>query len=120
VVYINSTLGYEAFSAGKPVACISARNHWLADFDDRKFGWPNKFPAQGLCWTNVYNEKAVKKILENLISKPDRRKTKQLEVIRTKVMHYDRGNRKLKTLLNQKKIKIKPDFTKDVQYKCAL
>lgn len=120
VVYINSTLGYEAFGAGKPVASISARGHWFADFHDRKFGWPNKFPSQGLCWTNDYNEKTIKRVLKNLISKPNRRMTQQLQAVRSKVMQYDAGNSKLKALLNQKGIAVKSVLSRLVTYQASV
>jgi len=116
VVYINSTLGYEAFGADKPVACISARGHWFADFDDRNFGWPNKFPNKGLCWTNDFNKKAVEKVLKNLISKPNRYQRKYLRAVRIKVMQYDRGNSKLRAILNEKGISTESVLSRMVPY----
>ena len=120
VVYINSTLGYEAFSAGKPVACISARSRWLADYDAWKFGWPNKFPRQGLCWTNDYNEKSIKRVLKNLISKPNRRIRQQLQAVRAKVMQYDAGNSKLRALLHQKGITTESVLNRLVTYQASV
>lgn len=120
VVYINSTLGYEAFGAGKPVASISARGHWFADFHDRKFGWPNKFPSQGLCWTNDYNEKTIKRVLKNLISEPNQRMKQQLQAVRAKVMQYDAGNSKLKALLHQKGITTESALNRLVTYQASV
>jgi len=120
VVYINSTLGYEAFGADKPVACISARGHWFADFDDRNFGWPNKFPNKGLCWTNDFNKKAVEKVLKNLISKPNRYQRKYLQAVRIKVMQYDRGNSELRAILNEKGISTESVPSRMVPYQASV
>ena len=120
VVYINSTLGYEAFGAGKPVACISARGHWFADFDDRNFGWPNIFPNKGLCWTNDFNKKGVEKVLKNLISKPNSYQRKYLQAVRIKVMQYDRGNSKLSAILNQKGISTESVLSRMVPYQASV
>jgi len=120
VVYINSTLGYEAFGADKPVACISARGHWFADFDDRNFGWPNIFPNKGLCWTNDFNKKGVEKVLKNLISKPNSYQRKYLQALRIKVMQYDRGNSKLSAILNQKGISTESVLSRMVPYQASV
>jgi len=64
VVFIDSTLGYESISRGNKTLSISIRNEIVNDHSF-KFGWPKYFPTSGPCWTSIYNEKLIYKLLHD-------------------------------------------------------
>ena len=119
VVFINSTLGYESFASGKRIACISARSRWIAGFNDRKFGWPNKLPRSGFCWTNQGGQKEICRVIKNLLTKTDLKTRNKLRNIAKKIMVFDRGNQKLIKLLRKNGITTKSDFSILVPYQSA-
>jgi surface carbohydrate biosynthesis protein len=66
-VGVDSTLGYESLSRGNKTAIFSLRSHYQG-WQDRKFGWPNKFPDTGKCWTNVPDVAVFRKIIDYLFT----------------------------------------------------
>jgi surface carbohydrate biosynthesis protein len=65
VVSIDSTLGYEALARGKRTAVLSCRG-WPKNRHPFRFGWPEKMPHSGLFWTNDFNLKEFRRILDYL------------------------------------------------------
>ncbi len=68
-VFVSTTLGYEALSMGKRVACINVmgKKYNLKKGHEYRFQWPNKVDPNGPFWTSIPDENEIKKILGNII-----------------------------------------------------
>ena len=106
VIFINSTLGYEALGMGVsaiaiPIGCENFA--WCKKHGIRKperFGYPKKLPNYGFCWINKFNEKfVIKKILEIIKNKKISKKRQNLDI--KDIMFYDYKNKKIKKLLRE-------------------
>ena len=58
IVFVDSTLGYEAITREKKVAVFSSRK-LNADGKSEKFGWPFKMKSRGLFYSNSCNYSEV-------------------------------------------------------------
>jgi surface carbohydrate biosynthesis protein len=100
VVFIDSTLGYEAIGRRKKVACFSCR----MTNDERlgfKFGWPGNFPNQGPFWTNYSEAREFQRIMDYLTQVSDTEFAKMLECYAEDLMVYDPGNKQFIALIDQ-------------------
>ncbi len=72
-VYISTTLGYEALSMGKRVACINiiGKKFNIKNGHEYRFQWPNEINSKGPFWTDTPDEKEIKNILNNIVSFSD-------------------------------------------------
>ncbi|AOP33684.1 hypothetical protein A0128_07410 [Leptospira tipperaryensis] len=99
IVFIDSTLGYEALARGKkaaafPLRCKSLRN------DSYRFGWPSKFSESGPYWANEWNEDFFLKKLGDLDDLTSTQWKRELESTRfSKVMDFDPGNSKFTSVV---------------------
>lgn len=122
VVFLDSTLGYEALSRGKKVValplganipdwCNKYNVHSYKPFVGHQpppFGYPLELPDTGPFWTNVYDEKIIIKILNYITNVSDENwnldcKKYQIE----KIIKFDSGNKSLLGLFKELKIPIK-------------
>ena len=108
VVFIDSTLGYEALGMGipafaVPIGCEGSIAAWLKKKKLRKpekFGYPKKLTNYGYCWANKFNEKIViKKILKTFKNKRVSKKKQNLDI--RDIMFYDYKNKKIKKILSE-------------------
>ena len=93
IVFIDTTLGYEALSRGIPVAAFSTRGKNL------NFGLPKQFSDRGPFWTNYLDETTLNEILGLVlnISKEDWNKIYNKHA--RDIASYDEGNKKFKNIL---------------------
>jgi surface carbohydrate biosynthesis protein len=91
VVFIDSTLGYEAFVRGKRVACFCCRGAFV-DLKDRGFGWPAILPECGPFWTNEADEAVFQQIIEYLYVVSDKDWEITQKRYTSELMEYDPGN----------------------------
>ena len=92
IIFIDSTLGYEALARGKRVAAFSIRGQYTK-LSDRTFAWPAPLPDTGLFWTNVFEELVVKNVLDYIttVSDDEWKKLKEADQFKN-IMNYDFGN----------------------------
>lgn len=100
VVFIDSTLGYEAIGRRKKTAGFSIRGNPL-NKTDNKFGWPLPFPDNGLFWTNLRDEKEYRRVMDYLLSISDDEWEKTLQQYSGDLMELDPGNTRFIKLLQQ-------------------
>ena len=91
VVFISSTLGYEAISRGKKVAAITIRSNFTK-LINHTFGWPYKFQKNGFFWTNELKSLIIKKKLSNMISSNNQKYSKNLNIVKSKIIIHDKNN----------------------------
>ena len=98
VVFIDSTLGYEALSRGKKTAGFIGRANMLK-VESEKFGWPALKNETGPFWTHTLD----KVIFRNIMDYLDQIKDTDWDIVRRThseaLMNIDPGNLKLKTVL---------------------
>ncbi len=110
VVFISSTLGYEAIARGKPTAALCSRNFKYNQHkikNDYKFAWPSNLSDKGDFWTNDCKEDETLNILNfvNNISLDDWKILK--ENLQENFMSYNQNNELFLDKLRNLNIKIK-------------
>jgi surface carbohydrate biosynthesis protein len=100
VVFIDSTLGYEAIGRGKKTASFSCRGASL-NSEDRKFGWSAGLPENGPFWTNDADERQLRRVMDylNTVNAEEWEQTRQLYA--SELMEFDAGNTRFIALLDQ-------------------
>lgn len=100
VVFIDSTLGYEALARGKKVAAFCIRGRTI-DGAATIFGWPASLPDKGPFWTNHADYREFERVLNYLttVSVADWDTVRQRYV--PYLMEYDPGNTRFIALLEK-------------------
>ncbi|WP_241555971.1 LA_1612 family putative O-antigen biosynthesis protein [Leptospira yasudae] len=99
VVFVDSTLGYEALARGTKAAAFPVRCRSLKN-DSYKFGWPGNFSDNGPYWTNNFDTIRFKQILDHLIEISDSNWNSELIGSQfERVMNFDPGNIRFTDLL---------------------
>jgi surface carbohydrate biosynthesis protein len=106
VVFIDSTLGYEALGRGVKAIAFPARGKAL-EADDRGFGWPANLSDTGPFWANNFDESIVEGLLEYITSVSDKDWQETSQKIIPKIMGYDQGNIGFIHLLNDFGVSVK-------------
>jgi surface carbohydrate biosynthesis protein len=70
VVFIDSTLGYEALGRGAKAAAISIRGT-VTKTRDRGYGFHSPYPDDGPFWTNVADEAKIERVLQFITTVDD-------------------------------------------------
>ncbi|WP_367191062.1 LA_1612 family putative O-antigen biosynthesis protein [Leptospira mayottensis] len=101
IVFIDSTLGYEALARGIKAAAFPIRCRSLKN-ESYKFGWPGYFSDNGPFWTNDQDPVVFKRILDHLtkISSEDWKHELQQSGF-FKIMNFDPENLKFINLLRK-------------------
>jgi surface carbohydrate biosynthesis protein len=99
VVFIDSTLGYEAISRGKKTAGFSCRGASL-DCKDLNFGWPASLPENGPFWTNEVDESQFQRIMDYLNTVDAEEWEQTRKVYTSELMEFDAGNTRTISLIN--------------------
>ena len=113
IVYISSTLGYEAITRGIPTAALCSRQFAEGE-EDLFFAWPSKLPDKNSFSTNSHNESETLKILNYLNNIKDEEWSNATKYLYKYFMHYDKNNsvfykvlEELEIPYNQNNIEIK-------------
>ncbi len=100
VVFIDSTVGYEALSRGKRTAAFVCRVIGKPHKSE-SFGWPADLPDSGSFWSNESSEKEFERIMDYLNSIGDREWATECRSLVPQIMVFDEGNKRLEELLNE-------------------
>ncbi len=110
IVFLYSTLGYEALARGIKCACFpygSLDDNWVKSNEILPvipFGYPKNFMNTGPFWTNEMNKDLITKTLHNVYNFSEEEWIDIKQKIVPEIMHYDPGNSLIKNILksNQK------------------
>jgi surface carbohydrate biosynthesis protein len=91
IVFISSTLGYEAMARNKKIAAFTIRSNY-SKLINHRFGWPIKFSSKGFFWTNKPNIKEFEKILEYLNLTKNGNYIKRISKVNSKILKFDKNN----------------------------
>jgi surface carbohydrate biosynthesis protein len=113
VVFVDTTLGYEALARGKKVAAFSLRGKSLGSAACN-FGWPADLPDNGPFWTNHADEREFKRVMDYIttVSEEEWVKTRQRYV--PELMEYDPGNTRFLKLMREIGVPLKREYKNDV------
>ena len=108
IVFLYSTLGYEALSRGIKCACFpygSLDDDWIKKnqlLPSIPFGYPDNNENVGPFWSNMRNDQIVEETLEKVFGYSNEEWT---EIIKgkfvTNAMHYDPGNSIINQIINK-------------------
>ena len=100
VVTIDSTLGYEAFGAGKKTAFMTGRGRCLDD-QEMKYGWPGMYPDKGKFWSNFPERSELFRIMDYLKDVSVEEWRMVCEEYGKDIMCCDPGNNAFKKLISK-------------------
>jgi len=103
IVYISSTLGYEAIARGIPTAALCSRQ-FVEGQEDLFFAWPSKLPNKNLFSTNSHNESETLKILNYLNNIKNGEWSNATKHLYKYFMHYDKNNSAFYNVLEELEI----------------
>jgi surface carbohydrate biosynthesis protein len=113
VVFVDTTLGYEALARGKKTAAFTLRGKSIGS-DACNFGWPADFPDNGPFWTNHADEREFERVMDYIttVSDEEWKQTRQRYV--PDLMEYDPGNTRFLKLMREIGVPLKSEYEKDV------
>lgn len=91
VVFIDSTLGYEALSRGIKCVGICCRGD-LGTVFERPFGWPCGFADKGPYWVNSFDQDYLIKLLDGVSDMDERAWNALVHDFRDRVLPWDNNN----------------------------
>jgi surface carbohydrate biosynthesis protein len=100
VVFVDTTLGYEALARGKKCAAFSIRGESLQNAA-AGFGWPAALPDSGPFWTNRADDREFKRVLDHLTTCGDAEWQETYERYVRELIEFDPGNTRLVGLLKR-------------------
>ena len=100
VVFIDSTLGYEAAARGKKTASFSCRGV-NPNNGATRFGWPADIPNNGPFWSSDQDEMQFLRVMDylNTVSAEEWEQTRKCYM--SEIMEFDPGNTRFVALLEQ-------------------
>lgn len=98
IVFIDSTLGYEALSRRKKTAAFVCRANFL-NLPSERFGWPAKKDETGAFWTHESEVAVFNKIMNFLNNIDDIGWNSVLNEHYSSLMNFDQDNLELQNLL---------------------
>jgi surface carbohydrate biosynthesis protein len=113
VVFVESTLGYEALARGKKTAAFSLRGKLLGAAD-RNFGWPADLPENGPFWTNYADEREFKRVMDYITTVSDEEWEQTRHRYVPELMEYDPGNTRFLKLMCEIGVPLKAEYQNDV------
>jgi surface carbohydrate biosynthesis protein len=99
IVFIDSTLGYEALGRGLKCIAFPLRGEVL-QVDDRSFGWPADLPESGPFWTSQGNESEVERLMSYITMVSDDEWKLVSTPVVEQLMHFDQGNSRFIELID--------------------
>ncbi|MHB8108783.1 MAG: LA_1612 family putative O-antigen biosynthesis protein [Syntrophorhabdaceae bacterium] len=114
VVFIESTLGYEALARGKKTAVFSMRGK-LWDEADRDFGWPATLPENGPFWTHRADEREFSRVMDYITTVENEEWERIRQRYIPELMEYDPGNTRFLSLMRELGVPLKDAYLADAQ-----
>ena len=106
LIYLDSTLGYEAISRKIKTCAFTIRGNVLGlDNDEFKFGWPAIFDNNGFFWTNQKNNEIFEKIIDRVNSISQKDWISKTDNLRDELMIYSQKNEIFSNYLKENTIK---------------
>jgi len=100
IVFIDSTLGYEAIARNKKVAVFSSRKTHLSD-PGSPFGWPKDINKSGFFYSNRISEKEVFRVLKNIFYCSNNTWNKKTRKVLKGIVNYNFNNKKFFKVINK-------------------
>ncbi len=100
VVFIDSTLGYEAAARGKKTASFSCRGVNL-NSEATRFGWPADIANNGPFWSSDQDEMQFLRVMDYLNTVCTKEWEQTRKCYMSEIMEFDPGNTRLVALLDQ-------------------
>jgi len=97
IVFINSTLGYEAFSKCKKITCFFFTKKILG-WRYRKFGLTKNYKINGEFWSNSQDKEKINKIINKIYYMKIQQWFKLNQKYKN-IMSFDKKNKKTKMLI---------------------
>ena len=104
IANIDSTLGFEMLSRNKRVIFFSRSFVSKKMLNLWKFGYPSVKQDKGFFFTNELNKKEIERLVNNMIKCKKEEWINKIKNIKTKIVSYDPGNKKLIKVLKQLQI----------------
>jgi len=117
LVFVDSTLGYEALARGKKTAAFTLRGKSIGS-PSRNFGWPADLPDNGPFWTNHANELEFKRVMDYITTVSDEEWEQTRQGYIPELMEYDPGNTRFLNLMHEIGVPLKQECQHDVQSGC--
>lgn len=109
VVFVNSTLGYEALARGKKTAAFPLRGKLLGSASDN-FGWPADLPDKGPFWTNQADERELERVMDYITNVGDEEWEQERQRYVPELMYFDPGNTRFLKLMLELGVPLKPEY----------
>jgi surface carbohydrate biosynthesis protein len=109
VVFVDSTLGYEAFARGKKIAAFTLRGKSMGSVG-RNFGWPADLPDNGPFWTNHADECEFKRVMDYITTVNDEEWEETRQRYVPDLMEYDPGNTRFLKLMSEIGVPLKREY----------
>jgi surface carbohydrate biosynthesis protein len=113
VVFVDTTLGYEALARGKKTAAFTLRGKSLRS-DACNFGWPADLPDNGPFWTNHADEREFKRVMDYITTVNDEEWKQTHQRYIPELIEYDPGNTRFLKLMREMGVPLKPEYQNDV------
>jgi len=113
VVFVDTTLGYEALARGKKTAAFTLRGK-LVGSDSFNFGWPADLPEKGPFWSNYADEGEVERVMDYIttVNNVEWEQTSRRYV--SELIEYDLGNTRFLDLMRELDVPLKRKYKKEV------
>jgi surface carbohydrate biosynthesis protein len=111
VVFIDSTLGYEALGRGVKAAAISLRGAMVTKTDDRGYGLHAGYPDDGPFWTNVPDEARIERVLRYITTVSDEEWQGAWAAYVADVVAFDPDNSRFVALMKKYDAPLTPDYS---------
>lgn len=101
IVFIDSTLGYEAIARNKKVAVFSTRRSDYEDKQGSPFGWPKLINENGFFYTNILSKDEVYRVLNNVFNCSQINWKKKTKKTLNGIIDYNLKNKKFFEVVNK-------------------
>lgn len=111
VVFIDSTLGYEALGRGVKAAAISLRGVMVTKTADRGYGLHAGYPDDGPFWTNVPDEAKIERVLRYITTVSDEEWRSARATYVSDVVAFDPDNSRFVALMKRYDAPLTPAYS---------
>ncbi len=113
VVFVDTTLGYEALARGKKTAAFPLRGKLLGTAA-LTFGWPADLPDNGPFWTNHADKREFERVMDYITTVNDEEWEQTRQRYVPELMEYDPGNTRFLKLMCEIGVPLKQEYQNDV------